>query len=76
MVSVRYPPPDDYASAYIRAYMWYSLAAANGDSYGAKRKDSLAEEMTSEQVSEAERLVAGWQPDPNECKAAESAPES
>ena len=67
VVSDRYPPPSDYASAFMRAYMWYSLAEANGDGYGARRKRSLAEEMTPEQISEAERLVAGWQPDPNEC---------
>ncbi len=76
VVSDRYPPPSDFASAYRRAYMWYSLAAANGDPYGAERKNSLAEEMTPEQIAKAKRLVAGWQPDPNECEAAEAPPAS
>ena len=67
VVSNRYPPPSDIASAYKRAYMWYSLAAANGDSYGAERRRSLAGEMTPEQITEAELLAAMWQPDPNEC---------
>ncbi len=76
VVSDRYPPPSDYASAYKRAYMWYSLAQANGDGYGAGRKRSLAEEMTPDQIAEAKRLVAGWQSDPGECKATEALPKA
>ena len=65
--SDRFPPPSDNVTAYKRAYMWYSLAAANGDDYGAKRGRSLAGQMTPQQISEAEQLVADWQPDPTEC---------
>ena len=65
--SDRYPPPsDNNISAYQRAYMWYSLAAANGDQYGAARKRSLAEELTPDHLAGAAVTAADCRPDPSE----------
>ncbi len=53
---------------HVRAYMWYSLAAANGEPRAGYRsrplyiRDDLADQMTPAQIAEAERLAAEWKP--------------
>jgi TPR repeat protein len=48
-------PEDD-----ILAYMWWNLAAAQGDN-GAKRyKGLISERMTKEQIAEAQKLSREW----------------
>jgi len=51
---------------FVQAHMWYNLAASDltGDDreLAAKNRDSLAEEMTSEQIAEAQRLAREWKP--------------
>ncbi len=51
---------------YIQAHMWYNLAASDltGDDreVAVKNRDSLAENMTSEQIAEAQRLAREWKP--------------
>ncbi len=34
-----------------------------------RMRDALAEQITPEQLAEAERLVAEWEPNPAECGA-------
>ncbi len=46
----------------VRGYMWYSLAAANGNPRAGFTRDDLADQMTPEQIGEAERLAAEWKP--------------
>ncbi len=46
----------------IRAYVWYSLAAANGETRAGFTRDDLADQMTPAQIAEAERLAAEWKP--------------
>ncbi len=50
----------------VQAHMWYNLAALDltGDDKEAavKNRDSLAENMTSEQIAEAQRLAREWKP--------------
>ena len=46
----------------VRAYMWYSLAAANGNPRAGFARDDLADQMTPAQIAEAERLAAEWKP--------------
>lgn len=53
---------------YVFAYMWYALAASSGHTLAAKFRDIRAEEMAPEEIAEAERLVAEWQPNPTECE--------
>ena len=48
-------PEDD-----VRAYMWYNLAAAQGDGGAQRNKDRAEEIMTREQITEAQRLSREW----------------
>jgi hypothetical protein len=41
----------------VQAYMWYSIV-------GVEDRDRLEKEMTTEQIAEADRLVAAWKPTP------------
>ena len=45
---------------YVQAYMWLSLAAAQGYERATKLRDKLAEKMTPAQVAEAQRLAREW----------------
>ena len=47
---------------HVRAYMWYSLAAANGDRRAGYDRADLVDQMTPAQIAEAERLAAEWKP--------------
>ena len=47
---------------YVQAHMWYNLAAAQGEKDTGEWRDSLAEEMTPEQIAEARRLAREWKP--------------
>jgi len=47
---------------YVLAYSWVSIAAANGHADARKFRDLLAEKMTREQIAEAQRLAATFQP--------------
>ncbi len=51
----------------VEGYKWLSLAAASG-TRTARQIDALAKDMTAEQIAEAERRTAEWQPDPVECE--------
>jgi len=49
-----------------QAHMWYNIASGNGDVLGGKYRDSIARQMTAEQVVEAqamarECLASGYQ---------------
>lgn len=44
--------------SYPRAYMWLSLAAANGQSEAIEEKDRIAGLMSPEQIEEARALIA------------------
>jgi len=38
------------------AYAWYNIAAANGNENGKEYKAEMAQEMTKEQIAEAQKL--------------------
>ncbi|WP_283393951.1 tetratricopeptide repeat protein [Candidatus Pelagisphaera phototrophica] len=42
---------------YVRSHMWYNIAAANGYEDGPKNRDIVAEEMTSDQIAEAQKMA-------------------
>jgi uncharacterized protein len=44
----------------VRAHMWYNLAAANHYDDGKKWRDRLADDMTSAQIAEAQKLAREW----------------
>ena len=50
--------PEDY----IQAYMWLNLAAAQGDELAVRGKDLVRNQMTPEQIADAQRLSAAWKP--------------
>ncbi len=50
------------------AYMWFTLAAAQGIKWGAEMRNEIAKSMTPEQIAEAEMLVEAWEPDPASCE--------
>ena len=47
---------------YVLAHMWHNLAAAQGDDDAAKARDGLAQQMTPDQIAEAQRLAREWKP--------------
>ena len=40
-----------------RAHVWYSLAGANGNEIGIENRDSLAKNLTSDQIAEAQKMA-------------------
>ena len=44
----------------VLAYMWYNLAAAKGNEVAQVLKYFIEEEMTREQIAEAQRLSREW----------------
>ncbi len=45
---------------YIQAYMWASLAAAQGDEDAVEGLEMIKKEMTPAQLAEAQRLAREW----------------
>lgn len=41
----------------VRAHIWFNLAGANGYEGGSKNRDMIVEDMTSDQVTEAQRMA-------------------
>ncbi len=46
----------------VQAYVWYTLAASQGDDLADKFKDHLEKSMTLDQLAEAQRLAREWKP--------------
>ena len=42
------------------AYMWFNLSAAQGTPGAQGNKDIIEQQMTSEQIAEAQRLSREW----------------
>jgi len=43
---------------YPKAYLWWSLAAANGDTKSAEYRDVVAKLLTAEQLAEAKKMAS------------------
>jgi TPR repeat protein len=41
---------------YVRAYMWYNIAAYHDSEDGAKLKENIANKMTREQIAKAQEM--------------------
>jgi uncharacterized protein len=52
-------PRDD-----VQAYMWFELAAAQGDQSAANNREAAARRMTPDQIAEAQRLAHEWRAKP------------
>lgn len=48
--------------SYVKAYMWYCLAAAGGDEEAIKERRVLEKKMTMAKVMDAQKLAEEWQP--------------
>ena len=48
--------PEDF----VEAYMWWNLAAAQGDEEAKQNKGILSKQMTKEQIAEAQKLSREW----------------
>ena len=46
----------------VRAYMWFSLSAAQGREGAAAFRDLIARRMTAAQIAEAQKLAREWKP--------------
>ena len=53
----------------VEAYKWYTVAASGDNRLAALVKDQLVEKMSMDQIIEAKRLVAEWEPDLEACGA-------
>lgn len=47
---------------YVQAFMWFQLAADQGDDEAAYNRDVLAARMTPAQIADAQRLAREWKP--------------
>jgi len=50
----------------VRAYVWYRLAAQNGNHVAAEEADKLTDDLTPDQLIEAKRQLDNWVP--GQCK--------
>ena len=44
----------------VLAYMWFNIAAAQGNESARNNKDFAEQQMTREQITEAQRLTREW----------------
>ena len=61
-IAIMYDEGQGVPKNLVQAYKWYSLAATNGDKPAPQLRDLLANQMTSAQISEAQRLAQEWKP--------------
>jgi TPR repeat protein len=47
---------------YVRAYMWFSLSAAQGEQGAVRTLEMAAQRMTPNQVNQAQNLAHDWKP--------------
>jgi TPR repeat protein len=58
MLGLMYYGGTGVAKDYKRAYAWYSIAAENGDDGAIESRDGVAEELSIEDLLEAQALAA------------------
>ena len=58
-LGVMYRDGEGVPQDYVRAYMWFNVAAIK-DEGAAERRESLAALMTAEQIAEAQRLSSAF----------------
>ena len=45
---------------YVKAYLWFNLVAVLGDAVGIKNRDIAANQMSQEQMAQAQKLAQDW----------------
>ncbi|MGY8861846.1 MAG: hypothetical protein ACKVJ2_04365, partial [Pseudomonadales bacterium] len=56
-LGVMYVNGEGVQADYLRAYMWWSISARNGDNLAAGYKDSIANKMMPAHISKAQEMV-------------------
>ena len=59
-LGVMYASGEGVPEDIVLAYMWWNVAAAQGEEDAQRLKDITEEEMTREQITEAQRLSREW----------------
>ncbi len=57
-----YSAGDGVPQDYVKAHLWFNLAAAQGNEDARELRDLWAKKMTPEQIAEAQRLAREWKP--------------
>ena len=55
---------------YVQAHKWFNLAASRGEAQAVTERDALAGRMAPDQVAEAQKQAAAWQPQAAEARTA------
>ncbi len=61
-LGLMYAKGQGLAQNYIQAYMWETLAAAQGNENASKGLEILEKKMSPAQLAEAQRLAREWMP--------------
>ena len=51
-----YANGEGFLSSNVKAYMWFNLAAFNGNEIAGKNNDSISKQMTKEPIGKAQDL--------------------
>ena len=60
LVGLLYSRGEGVALDRVRAYLWFSLAADQGDAFAMDALAGLARRMTAARITQAEALAAAW----------------
>ena len=60
LVGFLYSRGEGVARDLVRAYLWFSLAADQGDAFAMDALAGLARRMTAARITQAEALAAAW----------------
>ncbi len=61
-LGVMYADGKGVAQNNVQAHMWYSLSAQQGNEYALRHLDELTEQMTAEEIADAQKLADEWAP--------------
>jgi uncharacterized protein len=57
-----YAKGDGVPQDFVRAHMWFSLSAAQGNQSAVKTLEMTERKMTPAQIGEAQKLARDWKP--------------
>jgi hypothetical protein len=56
-IGLMYAKGNGLMQDYVRAHMWFNLAAVSGDEIIVKNRDIISTQMTTQQIAEAQKLA-------------------
>jgi len=59
-LGLMYAKGDGVPQDHVQAHMWFNIAVSNGFDKARKGRDALAEEMTPQQIQQAQALASEW----------------